>query len=238
MMEFMQDDLPDPVAPEMSTWGISARLTMTARPAMSRPMATSSGGLAGVRTGLLGIQDVGQGHQLAGAVGHLDADGRLARDGGEDAHVGRGHGVGDVLGQAGHPGHLDAGPELELEAGDRRAHPGADEAGLHAVGGQGTHQLHPGGVGLLLVLLHLLGFVQQRPRRQRPAAGAMRHGRDGRRLDRLGFGLRLDRARASGSGMSMSLSSTGSGSGGGPTSAKGETGAGEAGSSSSARAAS
>ena len=38
---------------------------------------------------------------------------------------------------------LTPGPELELEAGDRRPHPGADQAGLDAVGGQGPHQLHP-----------------------------------------------------------------------------------------------
>ena len=49
MIELMQDDFPEPVAPEMRTWGISARLAMTARPAMSRPIATSSGWLVGVR---------------------------------------------------------------------------------------------------------------------------------------------------------------------------------------------
>ncbi len=43
MIEFMHDDLPEPVAPEMRMCGISARFAMTARPAMSRPMATSSG---------------------------------------------------------------------------------------------------------------------------------------------------------------------------------------------------
>ena len=48
MMEFMQDDLPDPVEPEMRMCGISARLAMTARPAMSRPMATSSGWVVAV----------------------------------------------------------------------------------------------------------------------------------------------------------------------------------------------
>jgi len=46
MMELMHDDLPEPVAPEMRMWGISARFTMTARPAMSRPIATSSGWVA------------------------------------------------------------------------------------------------------------------------------------------------------------------------------------------------
>ena len=39
----MHEDLPEPVAPDTSTWGISARLTITARPAMSRPRATSRG---------------------------------------------------------------------------------------------------------------------------------------------------------------------------------------------------
>ena len=43
MMEFMQDDFPEPVEPEMRMCGISARFAITARPAMSRPMATSSG---------------------------------------------------------------------------------------------------------------------------------------------------------------------------------------------------
>ena len=43
MIELMQEDLPAPVAPAMRMWGISARLTMTGRPAMSRPRATSRG---------------------------------------------------------------------------------------------------------------------------------------------------------------------------------------------------
>ncbi len=41
--ELMQLDFPAPVAPAIRMWGISARLAMTARPAMSRPMATSRG---------------------------------------------------------------------------------------------------------------------------------------------------------------------------------------------------
>ena len=170
---------------------------MTARPAMSRPMATSSGWVVGVPLRLVGIEDVAQGHQLARPVGHLDADGRLARDGGQDAHVGRGHGVGDVLGQAGDPGHLDPGAELELVAGDGRADPAADQAGLDAVGGQRAHQVLAGRVELALVLVHLLGGVQERhgraapTRRARawrpaPVAGSTR------RLDRLGLGVERD----------------------------------------------
>ena len=41
--ELMQLDLPAPVAPAMSTWGMAARFSITARPAMSRPTATSNG---------------------------------------------------------------------------------------------------------------------------------------------------------------------------------------------------
>ena len=41
--ELMHDDLPAPVAPAISRCGISARFTITGRPAMSLPNATSSG---------------------------------------------------------------------------------------------------------------------------------------------------------------------------------------------------
>ena len=42
-MALMQEDLPLPVAPAMSTWGISARLTPTAVPEMSLPRPTIVG---------------------------------------------------------------------------------------------------------------------------------------------------------------------------------------------------
>ncbi len=84
--ELMHDDFPAPVAPEMRTWGISARFTITARPAMSRPSATSRGWVARLR--LLGGEDVTERDQLALAVGDLHPDGRPAGDGGQDADVG------------------------------------------------------------------------------------------------------------------------------------------------------
>ena len=46
MMQLMPLDLPAPVAPAMSRCGVVARLRNTERPAMSLPMATSSGWLA------------------------------------------------------------------------------------------------------------------------------------------------------------------------------------------------
>ncbi len=44
--ELMAELFPAPVAPEISTWGISPRFTTTVRPAMSRPIGTSSGWVA------------------------------------------------------------------------------------------------------------------------------------------------------------------------------------------------
>ena len=44
--ELMHEDLPEPVAPAIRTWGISAKLVITGRPAMSRPRATSRGCVA------------------------------------------------------------------------------------------------------------------------------------------------------------------------------------------------
>ena len=97
--------------------------------------------------GPLRSQDVAQRHQLAQAVGDLDPDGRLARDGGQDAHVGRRHGVGDVLGQARDPGHLHPGPELELEAGHGGTHGVSEQSGLDTVRGQSADE---GAAGVLI----------------------------------------------------------------------------------------
>ena len=49
--ELRHDDLPAPVAPAMRMWGILARSAITARPLMSRPMATSSGLVAALASG-------------------------------------------------------------------------------------------------------------------------------------------------------------------------------------------
>ena len=157
MMEFMHDDFPEPVAPEMRMCGISARFAMTARPAMSRPMATSSGWVAADGRASFDSRMSRSETSWRVRFGHLDADGRLAGDGRQDAHVGRRHGVGDVLGEAGDPGHLDPGPELELVAGDRGPDPAPDQPGLDPVRGERPHQVLAGGVDLALVLAQLLG---------------------------------------------------------------------------------
>ena len=94
MIELMHDDLPAPVAPEIKMWGISARSAMTERPAMSRPTRPRAGGWPPWPRRRDKMSPSETSWRLP--VGDFDADGRLARDRGEDPHVGRGHGVGDV----------------------------------------------------------------------------------------------------------------------------------------------
>ncbi len=90
-------------------------------------------------------------------VGHLDAHGRLARDGGLHAHIRHGQIQGDVIGQRGDAADLDARHGLHLIPGDRGPagniqHSGADPKALQRV-----HQLL--GVGLELVLRAHVRFL-------------------------------------------------------------------------------
>ena len=86
-------------------------------------------------------EDVAQRDDLTIGIGDLDTDRLLAGDRREDAHVGRGHRIGDVAIEARDTGDLDAGAELELVAGHRRADDHVDETGLHAVLGERTLEL-------------------------------------------------------------------------------------------------
>ena len=87
--------------------------------------------------GLGAGEDVAEGDHLAHLVGHLDADGLLAGDRGEDADVGRRHRVGDVLVARRELLDLHARRQLELVAGDGRADDHARQAGLDLVLGEG-----------------------------------------------------------------------------------------------------
>ena len=80
---------------------------------------------------LLRRQDVAEGHYLTIDVRHLHADGPATRDGSEDADIGRGHRIGDVLAQALELGDLDTLAELEHEPGDGRPDDGVEERGGH-----------------------------------------------------------------------------------------------------------
>ena len=71
--------------------------------------------------GRLAAQHVTEADKFLVGVRDLDTDGLLARDGRQDAHVGAGHGVGDVLAQTRDAVNFDAGAELDLVTRDRRA---------------------------------------------------------------------------------------------------------------------
>ena len=118
----------------MSRWGIVARLaTRPCRRCRGRPRPRAGGW---PRASSLARMSPRVTSWLAG-VRDLDADGLPARDGGQDADVGRGHGVGDVLVEARDPGHLHAGAELELVAGDRSGRRSCRPAGSRRRGWPG-----------------------------------------------------------------------------------------------------
>ena len=103
------------------------------------------------------------------AVGNLDADGRLARDGGHDAKMAAFKGQGQVVLEGGDAGDLDPRGGLDLVLGHSwtRVHP--HHLGVHPEIGQGFHD---GPADGLIIIDHLiLGFVggfQDMHRRQLP----------------------------------------------------------------------
>ena len=131
----MQLDLPAPVAPAISTCGSAVRSSITGLPgdvaaerrlrAGAWPAPSPPGG-----------EEVAQGHELALAVRHLDAD-RAAPGIGARMRT-----SGDAIAyamswlEAGDAVDLHARAELELVAGDRRARPSCRELGVDAVLGQ------------------------------------------------------------------------------------------------------
>ena len=78
------------------------------------------------------LEDVAEVDDPAARVGDLDADRLLAGDRREDADVGRGQRVGEVVLELGDLADLDAGREAQLVAGDVRAGDHADDLRLDA----------------------------------------------------------------------------------------------------------
>ena len=121
-----QPDLPAPVVPATSRCGIFARSAPIARPATSLPSQTVSGDQSGGRL----LEDVAEVDDPAARVRDLDADRLLAGDRRQDADVGRGQRVGEVVLELRDLADLDAGREPQLVAGDVRAGDHADHARL------------------------------------------------------------------------------------------------------------
>ena len=97
-MALMATDLPEPVEPAMSTWGMEARSAVTMRPLMSLPMARVRRDLALAKVSRL--EHVAQVNGFALVVRHLDADGALAGHALDENAFGA-HGEAEIVGQAG-----------------------------------------------------------------------------------------------------------------------------------------
>ena len=121
-------DLPEPVAPAISRWGIFARSTAWARPATSRPEGERQLRARGREVDLL--EDPPQGDDVELLVGDLDPDRALARDrrldpdrAGRERHR-------QVVGQALDPADLDVRRRLDLVLGHDRPGVAADDPRL------------------------------------------------------------------------------------------------------------
>ena len=99
------------------------------------------------------LQDVAEVDDAPARVGNLDADRLLAWDRGQDADVGGGQRVGEIILELGHLGHLGPGSQAQLVAGDVGSGDAADDLGLdpevaERLGQRARHQLLAGRVGL------------------------------------------------------------------------------------------
>ena len=150
-MAFKQTDLPVPVRPAISRWGISARSKTRGWPLTSLPR--NSGMRHSWNRPCDPGDHVAQPDHVAVVVGHLDADRRLARDRRHDPDARHGQGDRQVVGQAHDLRDAQAGLELDLELGDHRAGIDLHDADLVAEIQQGPLQQHGPGVDLGLVLL-------------------------------------------------------------------------------------
>ena len=153
----MQPDFPEPVVPateqvrharEVGPHGV-------ARDVLAEPhgQRRAAAGLA-VLLAQLAAEDVAEVDHAVALVGHLHADRLLAGNRSEDADVGGGERVGDVVLQLGDLRDLGAGREPQLVARDARAGDLADELGLDAEVAERLHQragdlVLVGGVGPL-----------------------------------------------------------------------------------------
>src|SRR5919106_1552410 len=76
------------------------------------------------------VEDVSERDDVGREIGDLDADRLLAGDRREDADLGRGEGVGEIVLEGGDLAHLRPGRELQLVARDARADDLAHECGV------------------------------------------------------------------------------------------------------------
>ena len=117
-MALMATDLPEPVEPAMSTWGIDGEIGGD-----DAAVDVLAHGQREARLGLgegFALEHVAQVDGLALVVGHLDADRALAGHALDENAFGA-HGEAEIVGQAGDARVFDAGLGLELVGGDHGA---------------------------------------------------------------------------------------------------------------------
>ena len=168
----MHPDLPEPVVPATSTCGISARSALTAWPETSLPSQQGSGERALRRLGV----DVAEADKAATLVGHLDPDRLLAGDRGEDADVGRGERVGEVVLELRDLRDLGPGRELELVAAHVRTADNAQQARLDTEVAQRLEQRLRGRLAVAHVRARIGLAALERLRRRRPIGDLLRRG--------------------------------------------------------------
>ena len=163
----MQPDLPEPVVPAIRRCGMRARSVQTALPAMSLPSQTESGLAEAGSSSKMSPSVTRFGRQ----VGDLDADRLLAGDRRQDADLGGGERVGEVVLEVGDLGDLGAGRQLQLVASHARAGDLADDVRLDAEVSEGLDQYlrDPlAGVGELRVAAASGAECSRRAARSRP----------------------------------------------------------------------
>ena len=196
----MQPDLPEPVVPAIRMCGMRARSAQTAAPEMSLPSQTRER----ARRLRQVVVDVAERDDARAEVRDLDADRLLAGDRREDADLGRGERVAEVVLQVRDLADLRPGRELQLVAGDTRAGDLADHRRLDAeVRQAGDERVGDALAGVRVRAAAALRLLQERCG---PAARTRRAGADGRSksascdscvsvLERVGLGHEQRRRR-------------------------------------------
>ena len=150
--------------PATSTCGIFARSVQTALPSIPLPSQATSGEVFSRAAGV----DVAEADDAAARVRDLDPDRLLAGDRRQDADVGRGQRVGEVVGELGDFLDLGAGRQAQFVAGDVRAADDADDLRLDPEVAERLDQLAAdrflvARVGALVALAALQRFRRRRP---------------------------------------------------------------------------
>jgi hypothetical protein len=178
-MELMHTDLPEPVAPAMSRWGIFVRSDTSGLPETSLPRAIGISPRER-RPPVLALQDFPHAHRGRVLIGHFHTDGGLAGNRGEDANGLRPHAEGDVLVEAGDLLHPHARRGHHLVAGDDGTDMNLAERNLNAKLSEDAEEIFGvAAVFLFAVADAGLGLLAEERQRREQVVGVVALGQDG-----------------------------------------------------------